>query len=213
MDFISDQSRKEYPPRTVVLPTGQALALNHDPHFKAVVTEGLRPELVADLARGRIVALHAKNAFDPDWCDLVAERFTQHPATKKEGVIPPIYSLGSHLYSYPKEAGAAAYFSNIEHTNQAISDVLPNGHDPIVSFLQAACEWHDAEFEYLSLNGTSVRHGSFRLWGEGTPLSEEDAQCYFAAPHEDYAETNANNSSLPQIYQSNNVYIPKLCEI
>ena len=68
---------------------------------------------------------------------------------------------------------------------------------------------HNAQFEYLSHEGVSVRHGALRLWGGGSQTADSmqvDEQCYFAMPHEDYEETNANNPLLHQIHDSNNVY-------
>ncbi|SEB12967.1 hypothetical protein SAMN05660964_03706 [Thiothrix caldifontis] len=193
----------------VLLATGECLHITNDT-FAAAVIEGLQADMLATLVDGKTPALHMKNAVNREWCQQVADRFIQHPATKKEEVIPPIYSLGSHLYSCPEGEEFSCYFREIEHMNSAIANVLPNGHDPIVAFLQKACALNNAQFEYLSYNGASVRHGSLRLWGEGSQTSS-DNQCYFAAPHEDYVETNANHPSLYQIHDSNNVYSIILC--
>jgi len=195
--------------RAVLLPTGDSLQLANGA-FAAAVIEGLLPRMLTEFADKKIPALHMKNAVDQEWCDEVSNRFKRHPATKKEGVIPPIYSLGSHLYSCSKGEAFSCYFRDIEQMNSAISSVLPDGHDPIVSFLQDACELNNAQFEYLSCNGASVRHGTLRLWGEGLQPST-GSRCYFAVPHEDYEETNANHSSFHQIYGSNNVYSIILC--
>jgi hypothetical protein len=139
----------------------------------------------------------------------VSARFTRHPATKKEDVLPPIYSLGNHLYSCPKGESYAYYFQKIDQSNSAIAEILPNGWDPIVSFLKEACELVGSEFEYLTADRFSIRHGSLRMWGKDSG-STADGRCYFAVPHEDYEETN-HNHRLPQIYQSNNVYSIVLC--
>jgi hypothetical protein len=195
------------PIQKILLATGESLQINNGA-FAAKVTEGLQSTMLAALANGKIPALHMKNAVDREWCKQVVDRFIHHPATKKEDVMPPIYSLGSHLYSCPK-GKFSCYFDDIERMNLAISNVLPDGHDPIVSFLQDACELNNAQFEYLSYSGASVRHGTLRLWGEGSQPSSY-SKCYFAAPHEDYEETNANHP-LHQIYGSNNIYSIILC--
>lgn len=203
------QYTQNHTAQEISLVTGESLQINNGA-FAAAITEGLQPAMLAMLADGTIPAIHMKNAVDSEWCDQVSERFAQHPATEKEGVVPPIYSLGSHLYSCPKGEAVPCYFQNIEKMNTAMASVLPNGHDPIVSFLQEACELNNAQFEYLTLDGVSVRHGALRLWGEGSH-SISDERCYFAAPHEDYEETNDNNPLLDQIYDSDNVYSIILC--
>ncbi len=200
--------RGERTRQEVLLTTGESLHINSDT-FVAGVIEGLQPAMLTAVTSGKIPALHIKNAMSHEWCNQVSERFMHHPATKKEGVTPPIYSLGTHLYSCPKGETFSSYFRDIERSNAAIANVLPNGNDPIVSFLQAACELNDAKFEYLSLNGVSVRHGTLRLWGKDSGASS-GGRCYFAVPHEDYEETN-DQHPLPQIYQSNNVYSIVLC--
>ncbi len=200
--------RREPTSREVLLTTGESLHIS-DHAYGAAVSEGLRPERLADVTTGRVPALYIKNAMGLEWCDQVSERFRHHPATKKEGVTPPIYSLGTHLYSCPKGESFLRYFPDIERSNQAIKDVLPNGIDPIVSFLRDACELNHAKFEYLSHAGFSVRHGSLRMWGKDSEVAA-GGRCYFAVPHEDYEETN-DHHRLPQIYQSNNVFSIVLC--
>ena len=192
----------------VTLTTGERLRIGSDT-FVAGVSEGLQPAMLTAVTGGVVPALLIKNALSQEWCDQVSERFTHHPATKKEGVTPPIYSLGTHLYSCPKGESSEGYFRDIERNNAAIEDVLPNGVDPIVSFLQDACEQSGARFEYLSLNGCSVRHGTLRLWGKDS-VASGGGRCYFAVPHEDYEETN-DHHPLPQIHQTNNVYSIVLC--
>lgn len=193
----------------VLLATGESLQITNA-NFAAVVMEGFQPTMLATLISGETPALHMKNAVDREWCQQVAEQFVKHPATKREEVTPPIYSLGSHLYSCPQGNEFPCYFRDIEQMNAAIESVLPEGHDPIVAFLQQACELNNAQFEYLSCDGHSVRHGSLRLWGEGSQFSN-DKPCYFAAPHEDYVETNANHPALHQICDVNNLYSIILC--
>lgn len=194
--------------REVVLATGETLHISSD-SFVSGVCEELQPAILSAVTSGKVPAMHIRNAMSQEWCDQVAKRFAGHPATKKEGVTPPIYSLGTHLYSSPKGESVSSYFRDIERSNVAIEDVLPNGIDPITSFLQAACELNDAKFEYLSLDGLSVRHGTLRLWGKDSCVSSS-GRCYFAVPHEDYEETN-DKHRLPQIYKSNNVYSIVLC--
>jgi hypothetical protein len=194
--------------REIHLSTGETLRIGAHA-YGATVVEGLQPAILAAVASGALPALHIKNAVSIQWCDLVSDRFTRHPATMKEDVLPPIYSLGSHLYSCPTGESFSYYFQRIEQSNAAIAEILPNGWDPIVSFLKDACELGGSRFEYLSANGLSIRHGSFRTWGKDSG-STADGRCYFAAPHEDYEETN-NNHPLPQIYQSNNVFSIILC--
>lgn len=198
----------EPPRQDIVLVTGESLKISGDT-FVACVTEGLLPASLSAVTSGKAPALHIKNAMSQEWCNQVAKRFEEHAATKKEGVTPPIYSLGTHLYSCPKGESGSSYFRDIEQSNAAIEDVLPNGDDPIVSFLRKACELSDAKFEYLSLNGHSVRHGTLRMWGKDSGSSSV-GRCYFAVPHEDYEETN-DKHPLPQIYESNNVYSIVLC--
>lgn len=193
----------------VVLTTGESLKVTNGA-FSPEVADGFQPTMLAGLADEKIAALHMRNAVDLKWCDRVSDRFAQHPETKKEGVSPPIYSLGSHLYSAAEGETFSGYFKNIEQRNLAISSVLPEGHDPIVSFLKEACKVNNAEFEYLSFNDESVRHGSLRLWGGGSRPAE-DGRCYFAVPHEDYEETNADHALLEQIHDSDNVYSIILC--
>lgn len=200
---------KRHAVQEVLLATGESLKVTNG-DFTETVAEGLQPAMLAALSDSKIPALHMKNAVSLEWCDQVSDRFVQHPDTKREGVSPPIYSLGSHLYSAPKSETFSGYFQEIEKRNLAISSVLPGGHDPIVSFLKSACAVNNAEFEYLSYSGESVRHGSLRLWGEGSQ-SSEDGRCYFAVPHEDYEETNDDHALLDQIYNSNNVYSIILC--
>ncbi|MFN9643525.1 MAG: hypothetical protein ACK6BG_00025 [Cyanobacteriota bacterium] len=192
----------------VHLSTGETLQIGAHA-YGATVVEGLQPAMLAEVARGAVPALHIKNAVSLEWCDLVSDRFSRHSATKKEDVIPPIYSLGNHLYSCPKGESFSCYFQHIEQSNAAIAEILPNGHDPIVSFLKEACALSGSTFEYLSANGFSIRHGSLRMWGKDSG-STSDGRCYFAVPHEDYEETN-DNHRLPQIYRSNNVYSIVLC--
>ncbi len=194
----------------IFLTTGESLQVTNDA-FAATVTAGLKPSKVSGLANNKVAALHMKNAIDPAWCDQVSERFSQHPETQREGVSPPIYSLGSHLYSCPSGALKSKYFCDAEKRNAAISAVLPGGYDPIVSFLQEACALNNAQFEYLSLNDASVRHGSIRLWGGGSHATSRGGRCYFAVPHEDYEETNADHAILEQIHDSNNVYSIIVC--
>jgi hypothetical protein len=192
----------------VLLNTGETFQISNN-GFVAKVIEGLQPAMLTAVTSGKAPALHIRNAMSQEWCDQVSERFAHHPATKKEGVTPSIYSLGTHLYSCPKGESASIYFRDIEQSNAAISDVLPNGKDPIVSFLQEACALNNAKFEYLSAHGNSVRHGSLRLWGKGSEAAT-GGRCYFAVPHEDYEETN-DHHPLPQIYQSQNVFSIVLC--
>jgi len=192
----------------VSLTTGECLQISSD-SFLAGVTEGLQPAMLTAVTSGKVSALHIENAMGHEWCDQVSERFTYHPATKKEGVTPPIFSLGTHLYSCPKGMSSSLFFRDIEQSNTAIEDVLPNGIDPIVSFLQDACELNGAKFEYLSHNDFSIRHGTLRLWGKDSGTSS-GGRCYFAVPHEDYEETN-DHHPLPQIHQANNVYSIVLC--
>jgi len=193
----------------VLLATGESFQITNSA-FSPTVTDGFQPTLLSALADEKIAALHMKNAIGLDWCDQVADQFACHPATTKEGVSPPIHSLGSHLYSCAKGELFSCYFQDIEQRNSAISSVLPDGHDPIVSFLQEACEVNNAQFEYLSFEDAIVRHGAFRRWGEGSQ-SIENGRCYFAVPHEDYQETNADHSLLGQIHDTNNVYSVILC--
>jgi hypothetical protein len=200
--------REKHTNREVDLATGESFKISSDTLLTGVI-EGLQPALLTQVTRGKVLALHIKNAMGHEWCDQVTQRFAHHPATKKENVTPPIYSLGTHLYSCPQGESFSGYFRDIEMSNAAIADVLPQGRDPIVSFLQDACELIDAKFEYLSLGGFSVRHGTLRLWGKGSD-SPSGGRCYFAVPHEDYEETN-DRHRLPQIHQSNNVYSIVLC--
>ena len=202
---VSGQQRVS---RDVHLSTGETLQIGAQA-YSATVVEGLQPAMLAAVASGAVAALHIKKAVSLQWCDLVSERFTRHPATKKEDVIPPIHSIGTHLYSCPKGESFSCYFQRVEQSNAAIAEILPNGHDPIVSFLQDACELSNSRFEYLSAEGLSIRHGSLRMWGKDS-VSTSNGRCYFAVPHEDYEETN-DNHRLPQIYQSNNVYSIVLC--
>lgn len=192
----------------VILATGESLKISTDT-LLTCMAEGFQPARLTDVTSGKVLALHIKNAMSHKWCDQVAQRFADHPETKKENVTPPIYSLGKHLYSCPQGESFSGYFRDIEASNIAITDVLPQGRDPIVSFLQDACELAGAKFEYLSLGGFSVRHGTLRLWGKGSD-SSSGGRCYFAVPHEDYVETN-DRHRLPQIHQSNNVYSIVLC--
>lgn len=201
--------KKEYTVQDIVLATGESLQVT-DTNFAAAVMDGFQPAMLAPLITGETPAIHIKNAVDQQWCRQVTERFIQHPATKSENVTPPIYSLGSHLYSCPAGDEFSGYFRDVEQMNAAIASVLPEGYDPIVDFLQKACQLNGVHFEYLSCNGASVRHGSLRLWGEGAEVSN-DKLCYFAAPHEDYEETNAKHPALRQIYGSNNLYSIILC--
>lgn len=197
------------PMQEVLLATGESLRITNGA-FTPAVTDGFQPAMLAPLAAGEFPALHMKNAIAPEWCDQVAEQFAGHPATKKEGVSPPIYSLGSHLYSCAEGEAYSCYFRDLEQRNAAVANVLPHGHDPIVAFLQDSCELNDAQFEYLSYEGATVRHGALRLWGGGSKSSTDD-RCYFAMPHEDYEETNANNPFLQQIHGTGNVYSIILC--
>lgn len=195
--------------KKIKLASGETLRVTNDA-FVPAITKGLQPSMLIPLADGRVPALHMKKAINLDWCDQVSERFANHPATHKEGVSPPIYSLGSHLYSCLKGEASSCYFQGIEQQNQAISHVLPNRYDPIVSFLRDACELNDAQFEYLSHEGATVRHGALRLWGGGSQASDR-GRCYFAMPHEDYEETNDNNPLLHQIHGVDNVYSIIFC--
>ncbi len=205
----SRSSRADRPTaHDVVLATGETLRVSNG-SFAATITEGLQPAMLAALAEGSVPALCMTDAVDPAWCDYVSERFAQHPATKREGVTPPIYSMGSHLYSWPK-GQTAAYFRDIEARNAAIASVLPDGHDPIVAFLRDACAMSQAKLEYLSSDGASVRHGALRRWGDGSRASQAE-RCYFAVPHEDYVETNADHGHLDQLRKADNVYSIILC--
>lgn len=192
----------------VVLATGETLRVSNG-SFAATTTDGLQPAMLAALADGSVPALRMTDAVDPAWCDYVSERFAQHPATTREGVTPPIYSLGSHLYSWPK-GQTAAYFRDIEACNAAIASVLPDGHDPITAFLRDACAMSQATLEYLASDGASVRHGALRRWGDGSRASQA-GPCYFAVPHEDYAETHADHGHLEQIRNADNVFSIILC--
>jgi hypothetical protein len=151
--------------REIHLSTGETLKIGAHA-YNATVVEGLQPAMLAEVASGAVPALHIKNAVSLQWCDLVSDRFARHPATKKEDVLPPIYSLGNHLYSCPMGESFSYYFQKIEQNNAAIAEILPNGSDPIVSFLKDACELGGSTFEYLSANGLSIRHGSLRMWGK-----------------------------------------------
>lgn len=200
---------QDHAPRKISLQTGENLRIDNG-DFAAAITDGFQPAMLELLAAGKIPALHMTNAIHPTWCDQISHQFTHHPATKREGVTPPIHSLGSHLYSCPKGETLSCYFRNIEDRNSAMATVLPDGYDPIVSFLRAACELQDADLEYLSYNGSMVRHGVLRLWGAGS-RPEGGGRCYFAVPHEDYEETNAEHSMLRQIHGSDNVYSMIIC--
>jgi hypothetical protein len=200
--------REQPASQEVLLSTGECLQIGSDTFVPGVI-EGLQPAILTAVTSGKVPALHIKNAMSQEWCDQVSMRFADHPATKKEGVTPPIYSLGTHLYSCPKGQSISSYLGDIERSNEAIADVLPNRNDPIVTFLQKACELNNAKFEYLSHAGFSVRHGTLRLWGKDS-VASSGGRCYFAVPHEDYEETN-DLHPLPQIHQSNNVYSIVLC--
>lgn len=206
---IPNPSQLDYPPALDInLVTGETLKICGNT-FAAGTVDGLQPSVLKTVATKKSAAMHINNAVSHDWCDYVTKQFTAHHSTKKEGVTPPIYSLGTHLYSCPKGESYASYFRDIEMYNQAIEDILPNGLDPIVVFLQKACALNGISFEYLKQNDLSVRHGAIRLWGKDSG-SSSDGRCYFAVPHEDYEETN-DHHPLPQIYQSNNVFSIVLC--
>ena len=106
--LVSESRAAEVQPRYSVRPaaqerllaSGESLQITNDVFIPAV-TEGLQPAMLQLLADGEVPALHMKKAVDHRWCDHVAEKFAHHPATQKEGVSPPIFSLGSHLYSCP----------------------------------------------------------------------------------------------------------------
>jgi hypothetical protein len=194
--------------RQVCLSSGEILQISESA-YSATTINGLQPEMLSAVTSGMVPALHIKNAVSTQWCDLVTNRFTRHPETRKEDVVPSIYSLGTHLYSCPRGESLTYYFQKVEQSNAAIEEILPHGRDPMVTFLKEACDLNGAGFEYLTADELSIRHGSLRMWGKGSG-SKEDGRCYFAVPHEDYEETN-DNHRLPQIYQSNNVYSIVLC--
>jgi hypothetical protein len=95
--------------RDISLSTGEILQIGAL-DYGATVVEGLQPAMLAAVASGKIPVLHIRNAVSLQWCDLVLDRFTHHTATKKEDVVPPIYSLGTHLYSCPKGESFSFYF-------------------------------------------------------------------------------------------------------
>jgi hypothetical protein len=194
--------------REVCLSTGETLKVS-DGAYSAATIKGLQPSMLGAVVSGLAPALHIENAVSMQWCDLVTSRFTRHPETRKEDVVPPIYSLGAHLYSCARGESLSCYFQKVEQSNAAIEEILPYGHDPMVTFLQDACKLNGASFEYLTAQEFSIRHGSLRMWGKDSG-SRADELCYFAVPHEDYEETN-DKHRLPQIYQSNNVYSIVLC--
>lgn len=194
--------------RELRLATGEHLRVGGTA-FAPAVTEGLQPAIVARLADGDVPALLMRGAVSPAWCDEVSDRFAQHSATRREAVMPPIYSLGSHLYSCPAGEAYTCYFRGIEESNAAISSVLPGGHDPIVSFLREACRLAGAQFAYLSHEGVSVRHGTLRRWGDD-PGAPSGGRSYFAVPHEDFEETRAKHP-FPDLSEADNVYSIALC--
>lgn len=201
--------KKDFNSREIILATGEKLRITNG-NLATEVTEGFQPATLATLGTEKALAIHMRNAVDQNWCEHVTERFMRHPATKSENVSPPLYSLGSHLYSCRSGDELSGYFQIVDGMNAAIKSVLPEGHDPIVAFLQEACKLNNAEFEFLSCNGISVEHGSLRLWGSGIQDSNE-GRYYFAAPHEDYVETNANHPALHQIYGLDTLYSIILC--
>ena len=87
--------------------------------------------------------------------------------------------------------------------------ILPITEDPILNFLVESCDRWGIEFEKLGIQNKIVEQGTLRLWGRGT--DHESDNVYFALPHEDYEETNANHPLLHQIQGTDNIYSIILC--
>jgi len=198
--------------KTSALPSIQLPGGLHLPGSSVFAPSAMKPgnyDQLYKIFSGSTAGLVIKDAVDDTWCDELNNAFIKHPSTKKEGVEPPIYSLGSHLYACGSGTTVPCYFDTLEESNKAISEILPKGFDPLISSLKEACDFMACDFEFLKHEGKEVRHGNLRLWGAGTSASPELS--YFALPHEDYEETNSNHPMLEQIHGLGNIYSIILC--
>jgi hypothetical protein len=190
--------------------------------FAARVTTDNCLDSVHELVAGRIAALHFKGVVSTQWCDEVTERFKNHRDVHREGVEPPIFTVGKHLYACGEGATIECYFKDLPKFNKIMDELLPKQEDPLIDFLARMAKENGMDFELLKADGCCVEHGTLRLWGNASTNSKNTSQIHgcrhaggdlvwFALPHEDLKETNASHPMLTQIQGTDNIYGVILC--
>ncbi|MFN4894448.1 MAG: hypothetical protein ACK5GN_10030 [Pseudomonadota bacterium] len=200
-----------------VLPGNKIVGIQ-DENFQVEVIRNRSLDAVHSLVSGRVPGLHYKGIASDQWCEDVAQRFIDHPETHKEKVVPAIYTIGKHLYACGTGTTVQCYFDELDKTSRVMKDILPDQHDPLISFLKEIAEHNGLEFEYLQADGKQVQHGTLRLWGRseqevgGTDDVFGDSTLkFFANPHEDLKETKSSHPMLSQIQECDNIYGVILC--
>jgi hypothetical protein len=141
----------------------------------------------------------------------IVESFKSHPDIIKEDVYPnpPIYSIGSHLYSARPGYVDEDYFGNMAKENKVLSEIL-KGRDYLAEAISKVADSMGLEFEYFNDGqGNCLKYGALRMWGWGG-VEEHNGEKFVAMPHEDLIDI-ANRFPDLEVSKPDNVYAAILC--
>lgn len=156
-------------------------------------------------------SLQVKNFIDEGESSAIVESFRAHPDIIKEDVYPnpPIYSIGSHLYSSRPGYVQEDYFDKMEDENRVLGEIL-KGKDYLAGAISKVAESLGLEFEYFNDgNGKHLKYGALRMWGWGG-VEEHNGDKFVAMPHEDLIDISNRFPEL-EVSKPDNVYAAILC--
>ncbi len=168
-------------------------------------------QMIDKVFLGNVESIHLKDYISKEERENIVRAFVEHPMVEKEIVDPnpPIYSIGSHLYSSRPGMVEEDYFSGLKKSNEVLSEIL-RGNNYIEDFLKNVAARLGLQYERFSdKKGNEVKYGSLRMWGWGGTVDEGENK-FVALPHEDLLDISNRFPEL-DIAKADNVYAAILC--
>jgi hypothetical protein len=176
------------------------------------ITDKLDDESIARVFMKKLSeSLQIKEYISKEERDRIVQAFREHPEIIKEDVYPnpPIYSIGSHLYSARPGCVEEDYFGNMAKENKVLGEIL-QGRDYLAEVISKVASTMGLEFEYFNDGkGNSLNYGALRMWGWGG-VEEHNGDQFVAMPHEDLIDI-ANRFPELEVSKPDNVYAAILC--
>lgn len=160
---------------------------------------------------GESESLQLKNVINEEERSDIVRAFVKHDDVEKEIVDPnpPIYSIGSHLYSARPGMVEEDYFAGLKKSNRVLSEIL-RGNDYLGKYMKQIANRLGLEFvRFGDGKGNNVEYGSLRMWGWGGTV-DKGKDKFVALPHEDLLDISNRFPEL-EISKVNNVYAAILC--
>ena len=176
-----------------------------------LISTDLTDSAIDKVFLGESESMQIKNYISEiDRSDIV-RGFVGHPNVVKEVVDPnpPIYSIGSHLYSSRPGCVEEDYFAGLNSANQTLAEVL-KGQNYIEDALRHIAARLGLKYQrFGDGKGNEVQFGSLRMWGWGGTV-DDGVNKFVALPHEDLWDISNRFPEL-EVANADNVYAAILC--